>query len=476
MRVGCRVESGRLVLDLEPNAAEVGHRAHRRFELDPDGPREVFVELPPDLRDRPGRDALAAVHPDLLALVALLVVAPFVRGRLDLDAAVSAPFAETVARTLSIQVGPVDDALTPRATPDGPAPTALAFSGGVDSCAASLVLPEDTVHVFLHRAGGPRLRPARYRPEAALASVRAVGRTGREALALRSTLEFVRRPAGYPVDWSNAAPAVLAAATRPLGSLAFGVILEAAYSLSKNGYRPRPGGRALTLWAPVFAAVGLPLVLPLAAASEVVTGRMMLEAGAHLQPQSCVRGLPGRPCHACVKCFRKGLIDAAWVGRPPGSRAVARALTSPEVRSLVRAAPMRCEISLAWALGRLPLPEDPVLQALHAKTAPARRYAGGLDFLTSLHTPALGLMPEWMRARVQPQLEEFAPLATPAEVAAVQGWDATALVDEPDYRRAQERVLALVPARQGRLGEIRRRAGELRWGLTGAVQGRGRAR
>ncbi|MGD8150371.1 DUF6395 domain-containing protein [Ornithinimicrobium sp. Y1694] len=332
MRIHQRSEAGRLLLDLQPAPAELTAAARARPGLDPRGPREVFIELPPGVG---GHEDL---HPDLLALVSLLVVAPYVDSHLDLSTPVSRELAGAVSEHLGFELGPVDADLAPREVPTGSTVTALAFSGGVDSCAASLMLPEDTIHCFLRRAGGRSWRPARYRPEAALASVRAVERAGRPAWASRSNLEFVRRPAGYPVDWSNAAPAVLTAATRPVSALALGVILEATYSLSKAGYRSVPGGRALRRWAPVFAAVGLPLALPLASVSEVVTARMMLEEGAHLQPQSCVRGLPGRPCRACVKCFRKGpdrqrvgWADAEFLGD----------LARPDVPGGARTAPRR---------------------------------------------------------------------------------------------------------------------------------------
>jgi len=87
-------------------------------------------------------------HPDLITLAVLTVVLPWVDNKISLSYKVSPEFAAAVTDVFGFQVDGIDKGLQPRkkGSRDG-----LAFSGGVDSIAAALVLPEDTIKFIFIR-------------------------------------------------------------------------------------------------------------------------------------------------------------------------------------------------------------------------------------------------------------------------------------------------------------------------------------
>ena len=94
------------------------------------------------------------VHPDVEALLALLMAQPFSTS-VNMARGVSPELADAAAAMVGPTIGPVDPALTPRVRPAG-GRVGLAYSGGVNSTAALAVLPADTVSCFLNRVDPPR--------------------------------------------------------------------------------------------------------------------------------------------------------------------------------------------------------------------------------------------------------------------------------------------------------------------------------
>ena len=57
---------------------------------------------------------------------------------------------------------------------------------------------------------------------------------GREVLTIKSDLEYIRNPVGFPVDVANSSPAILIAQKMGFNSIAFGTILESAYGIGSK--------------------------------------------------------------------------------------------------------------------------------------------------------------------------------------------------------------------------------------------------
>ena len=126
MRVTARWADSTLTLDLRPEEGDGLVRGRARLVG-----TTVRFRVPVPL----GADD---VHPDAEALLALLVVQPFVGPSVTLSRGVSAELAAAVEDSFGKHVAPVDPSLGPRRPPAGSV-VGLAYSAGADSTAALAV-------------------------------------------------------------------------------------------------------------------------------------------------------------------------------------------------------------------------------------------------------------------------------------------------------------------------------------------------
>ncbi|MEC7988501.1 MAG: hypothetical protein VX151_01015, partial [Candidatus Thermoplasmatota archaeon] len=150
--------------------------------------------------------AVTDLHPDHLALIAILVSHPFVATELDVGVPVSERFRQGLAAirrySISFERGEVNPYV---AGPDSR--PGLAFSGGVDSAAALLLMPDLTVPVFLDRPAR-KLRRSLYNKSAAYACLDQVEGLGWTVVRSSSDLEYLRSPIGFPTDMATAVPLI----------------------------------------------------------------------------------------------------------------------------------------------------------------------------------------------------------------------------------------------------------------------------
>ncbi|MCX2840252.1 DUF6395 domain-containing protein [Microbulbifer thermotolerans] len=254
------------------------------------------------------------VHPDLYGLAVLLSVYPFVGKRIELDKAVSPVFANAFKKLSNKSISPIDEGIEVRKPPSHSVP-GLAFSGGVDSTAALTLLPASTVAIFLERIIPEGVKTI-YRKDAAKFSVEELRKAGRAVHSIRTDLEYLRDPVGFPVDVSNSVPAILLADHIGLDSIAFGTILESAYRVGHEKYVDYAVRSHYIRWGTLFEISGVPFNLVTSGISEVGTSKIVLESEFGYLAQSCMRGGVRNPCFNCWKCFRKLLLDRVLSGEP----------------------------------------------------------------------------------------------------------------------------------------------------------------
>lgn len=427
---------GVLSLFSVPSAEDEAYCADRKGKI---GRHGASFEL---LADNFGIGA----HPDLYGLVCLLTFGPFTASTIELDRPVSSHFADQVAKHLRRRIGPVDGALKPRIAPAG-GRDGLAFSGGVDSCAALFLMPKSTVPIFLRRFESARR--GLYRPDAALASCEAVRASGYDVKIVGTSIELARSPTGFPVDWSNAAPAVLHADQLNLRSICFGMIAESAFTLGHIKFSELSSRSIYSSWAPVFAAAGVEIGLPTACLSEVTTSRIALDHAAAWRPQSCVRGDVGRPCMRCYKCFRKRLLEAKLTGAEVPASHFEMAVTQKQVALKLLETPIHHEIGLAYSLDHLRAEAHPVFEALQTKTTPLLEYGQRLGLAERYYRPGLSYVPSFLREAVENSIAAVTAPMSAEQERVVQEWDLSSVVLDRRYEDGQERLSrALAP--QGR--------------------------
>jgi len=381
------------------------------------------------------------VHPDVEALLALLVVQPFCGPSVTVTRGVSPAFAAAVETALRKAVGPVDPSLSPRERPaDGV--VGLAYSAGADSTAALAVLPPDTVLFFLRRIDppGPRRRTL-YSDEAALHACTELERRGRRVRVAESDVEHVREPVGFTSDWINGAGAILLAERERLDSLAWGLIAESAYGIGHERYLDW-GDRQRTGWGQVFAAAGLPMCQAVAGVSEVGTASIARRAPEGDLAQSCIRGTIGAPCRSCWKCFRKSLLDAALAGEWPSAAELDRLFRVPEAQRVLAKYPIKHEDVVAWTVGRYE-GRHRLMRMLAARTQADRL---DLDWLTRYYGPSMDLLPERHRAAVTANLEGYLGRMTAQDEAAMRAWDMDPMLADPATQASRDALIAALRA------------------------------
>jgi len=420
---------------------------------------EVHLRLPDDC----GGDD---IHPDLLALSALLLVLPWIGRGLTLGKGVSQRFAEAVEEDLGVHLHPVDPKLAPRPTPNDGRP-GLAFSGGVDSTAALSVMPRETHSVFLERTAFSQRQAARqenslYKKDAALYACTELSAMGRAVDIVPCDLELIREPVGFPVDLSNAVPLLCVADKRRLDSVGWGTIAEAAYRIGAMGFTDYAKRTTFTRWRCVFETVGLPIFNAVAGVSEVGTSIIVTESPYGSLAQSCIRGQVGQPCGRCWKCFRKSLLDSALKGRWPADKELDVMFAGGEVRQYLNKIPLKHEDVLTYALGRYS-GTHPLMLALK------RKVRGGeldVDWLERWYGPSLDLAPERYRAGTAQMLSEYLQPMSEADMEGFRGWDLTETVQGERYRTDAANLARLLEkpassslyARKERLSAIARGA------------------
>ncbi|MFI6597921.1 DUF6395 domain-containing protein [Nonomuraea sp. NPDC050536] len=356
----------------------------------------------------------ADAHPDLYAVAAWTIVAPWTRRRIAFDRGVSPELAAALHDGWGIEAGPVSG--TARRTGSV---LAISYSGGADSVAAAAILPE-APFVHFKRVSHPRV-PNRWSHYRSDVLARLAAQTGRELTVVSSDLEFTLaepRP-GYPEHHAVAAGALLLADELDLGGLAFGYELGSRW-LGGDRYLLRftpdnPMWAPHGAWGRLFAAAGVHIVLPVGGVSEAVTMRLALNSPLKDQLRWCLRGVDG-PCRTCGKCLYKELIQAAVEGRPLDTPLTA---DRPVARKWLRPPPYGGQEMVEYGLARVPGIESSLFGGA------AEYFDASLEstsWLDHCYPPALEEIPDRWRAQVREFMTAEVGLMTPEEVRKVEEW------------------------------------------------------
>ncbi len=249
------------------------------------------------------------IHPDTHALAIWHAIGPVVGSRLDLPFETSPDLAQWLIKNRGPRLARVGERQRPRRRPRAPAP-ALLFSGGMDSMAASLLLPAQTHHLFLDRI--PHPSPAQdglvdlKRQRAACTAVRAAGRPVHRTA---DDHEYLFEP--YPMWHSDMAPlsALYLADSLGLGTLDTGNVLDCMYF---GGYHPgqREHWRMKPLEQPADSGrgIGLETANSIGGLSEVATTAIVARSRHRGKSFSCYYPADGAFCLRCDKCFKKMIL------------------------------------------------------------------------------------------------------------------------------------------------------------------------
>lgn len=387
-------------------------------------------------------------HPDIIGLISIFGIAPWVGDEIDSNVAVSPHFADAVASSLRFDMVNIDANIARRARPtDGK--VGVAYSGGADCTAAMALLRNSANAYFLDRV--TRLDEewkGVYRKEAAYNSIARLGEHIDVVRSVKTDLEFVRSPVGFPDDFSNIIPALTYADEDRLNAVGWGSVLESMYRVGKRRFRDYRYSPVIRDYRPVFEAVGLSVVNAVAGVSEVGTALINRMSGFSAFAQSCMRGNVGAPCRRCWKCARKILIDSALTDKWPSGSDLDALLTSREARMRLAEEPITLEVTLAFSVNRYKNQVEDrsiVMDALAEKLA-----SHHAEYLQRHYPPALDLLPKEYSRLVSERLQAYLDPMTASEQENVRNWSADPHLNSSHRHSGSDRVaraLALLDER-----------------------------
>jgi hypothetical protein len=355
-------------------------------------------------------------HPDLFAVAAWTIVAPWTRRRISFDRAISADLAQALHDGWGMEAGPVG--AEPRRAGER---LAISYSGGADSVAAAAIYP-DAPFVHFRRVPHPRV-PNRWPHYRSDILAKLAARTGRDLTTVSSDLEFTLaepRP-GYPEHHAVAAGALLLADRMNLGGLAFGYELGSRW-LGGDRYLLRytpdnPMWAPHGAWGRLFAVAGVHIVLPVGGVSEAVTMRLALNSDLKGHVRWCLRGTDG-PCRTCGKCLYKELIQAAVERRPLDTPITA---DRPVARKWLQPPPYGGQEMIEYGLARVPGIERSLFGKARDHFEATEESTSWLDHC---YPPAIDEIPAQWRDEAAAFLTSRVGLMTEDEVRRVETWGA----------------------------------------------------
>ena len=261
----------------------------------------------------------------------------------------------------------------------------LAFSGGVDSTAAMLLLEGLDMELFYHERTG--FEKTMMKQDNAL---HLFNNMEKKVWRIRSNQEIIKEreagKRGFSTDYCVGIAIILMADILDFGYFSTGQMMESTNLRRGYRYRPFQKTKFWLTFSPMFSRAGLTLLGPVFSCSEVITNKIVEQSKYKDLAQSCVRGTGGVGCNECYKCFRKNLI-----------RGIAPGVPSFEVNYVLSVRPLKQAASLIYAMNKFKVNIPAIEEYQEMK----------LKFIEGYYPPILYLLPEKIRKIVLNNLTKY---------------------------------------------------------------------
>ena len=425
MEVRIELEQARIVVSLSASKEErssiYGEKMAESLEF------SIASNGPIDLR---------SVHNDHLALIVLLAAHPFAIGRLPVPLHVSKQFEEATRIFSRYKPEFLSSSGKPYTAKSNGKP-GLAFSGGMDSTDAHALMPDKTIPVFLDRPH--RANTTLYNKSAAKATLAFLEAKGIPNIAISTDVEYIRNPVGFPTDLATGIPVLALASHFQFDSVGFGTVMESAYRIGHEKSRNYIEAPHYKVWAPLFAAAGLPLFLPVAGVSEIGTSTIVHRSPYRGMARSCIRGDWPKTCNNCWKCFRKKLIEHGINQTEFNDNQFLDSLQSKEVVKKLSAEFISHENVLGWALNKIE--RGPKLEVLFNRLV-ASTYS--LEHLNAFFPPAIDLVPPKYKLHVLEKLRTYLPEMEEGDQKRMLEQDFTDYLSTPQHGKNVKALMTLL--------------------------------
>jgi len=257
---------------------------------------------------------------------------------------------------------------------------ALSYSAGIDSTAAFLLLPEDTILGYHERDFPSKLKHGN-----AKRTIAFVEKTlKRPVYCIPSNHELISKnygkPVGFSTDYASGIHLILLADQFDLGYLAFGTVVENTWLDKGVKFRNFAESWHWKYWSKRFSHAGLSLELPINHLTEACAIRVCQASPIVDVVNSCLRD-DDKGCGECWKCFHKN----GPLGRKINP-------TSDEITRKLRTRPLRSGMHAIWAL------KSQKLESLAPEYASLLE--SNLDWWESTYAPGLSIISDKIRPTI----------------------------------------------------------------------------
>ena len=264
----------------------------------------------------------------------------------------------------------------------------LSYSGGVDSTAAMLLLPDETILAYHERNFTSMLNHSL--PHSTFEAIEE--RTGRPVLRIPSNHEKIRTyhglQTGFPTANAASVHLILLADHLDICSISFGTVIENTWLKKGLKFREFQDTHYWNYWPKQFKKAGLDYALPINHISEAGALKICAQSELADVVNSCLRGNGDRWCGTCWKCFHKN----GPLGREIDP-------TSKEISIFLNKKPLRTAQHALWALK---------VQGLeHLAPHLAKHIADDLSWWDKAYEPGLNLIEEPLRSVVKEKTDTY---------------------------------------------------------------------
>ena len=268
---------------------------------------------------------------------------------------------------------------------------ALSYSGGVDSTAAAILLPDDTILAYHMRSFSSML--SHDLPKQLFEAIK--GRWERDVLEVQSNHEKIRtyhgKQTGFSTDYAAGVHLILLADYLDLNGISFGTPIDNTWLKKGRKFRDFSETWHWKYWKDQFARAGLHLVMPINHISEAGALRICEQSDLIDVINSCLRGKGTEYCGKCWKCFHKN----GPLGRDINPQ-------SNEIQNFLTKMPLRTAQHALWAIQ--------LMQLEHLVPHLSDEFKQSLHWWEHAYLPGLELIQDPWKTVVEERTRKFLPI------------------------------------------------------------------
>lgn len=307
--------------------------------------------------------SIVNIHQDLIAISCYLLTFPFLGSNIIFQFSISKTL-QVYFESNGYSVTHNSEIVLPLKPKSGKTYPGISFSGGYDSMASLLLLPQNTRVIFLDRF---EFGNSHYKKDKVYLLLEEL-KSKYKVFVIKTNLEKIRNPTGFVTDWASGIPAILLSEYLKLDSIAYGYILhhiiqiekklpilctgQTKYIMSSDDLvTPSSKNKYYNVWQNLFKCVDLEICLPVIGMTEILTKNIVHKSPYYKYTSSCIRGDSQNDCGQCLKCFKHLLLENLLYNN--NINEIQLRQTLEKIGNIVNKEKYKCDLSSLEKIGSL---------------------------------------------------------------------------------------------------------------------------